>query len=75
MALESIIKESIMYYDNKFTQTEIDRAIRKVEIAIDKMVDIQDWGFGNYKTQEILDRLNSLNGELVSSKPKDNKRT
>ena len=62
-----------MYYDNKFTQTELDRAERKVEIAIDKLVDLQDWGFGNYKTQEILDRLNSLNSEIMASTPRTRK--
>lgn len=42
------------------TQTEKDRANRKVDIAIDKMVDLQDMGFGNGTITEILQKLNSL---------------
>lgn len=40
------------------TNTERDRAIKKVEIAIDKMIDLQDMGFGNDNIGRILERLN-----------------
>jgi len=42
------------------TQTKKDRANKKVEIAIDKMVDLQDMGFGNDAVDRILEKLNSL---------------
>ena len=46
------------------TQTEKDRAIKKVEIAIDKMVDLQDAGFGCDETARILEMLNRLRGNI-----------
>lgn len=36
------------------------RAIKKIEIAIDKMIDLQDAGYGCDKIQRILDLLNEL---------------
>ncbi len=42
------------------------RKIKKLEIAIDKMVDLQDAGFGNDNISRILERLNEeLNKEWV----------
>lgn len=45
------------------------RAIRKVDIAKDKMVDLQDAGYGCDKVSRILEMLNELywkieNGDL-----------
>jgi hypothetical protein len=37
-----------------------ERANRKVEKAIDAMIDIQDMGLGNDTVQRILDSLNGL---------------
>lgn len=45
----------------KHSQTEKDRANKKVEIAIDKMIDLQDLGFNNDTVTRILEKLNSLN--------------
>ena len=42
---------------NQFTLTEIKRAIKKFEIMIDKIVDLQDMGFGDARLQEIQDRV------------------
>lgn len=38
-----------------------ERAQRKVEKAIDAMIDIQDLGLGNDTVQRVLDLLNGLN--------------
>ena len=40
------------------TNTEQKRAVKKAEIAIDKMVDLQDMGFGNDNIARILEKLN-----------------
>ncbi len=48
----------------KYTQTELDKAEKKVQIAIDKMIDLQDMGFGNSKIETILQMLNSLETEI-----------
>lgn len=42
------------------SRTEKERASRKVEIAIDKMVDLQDAGFGCDDITRILEQLNRL---------------
>ena len=34
---------------------------KRVERAIDAMIDIQDKGYGSYEVQIILDMLNALN--------------
>lgn len=39
-------------------------AIRKVEIAIDKMIDLQDEGLGNENIARILEHLNELQRQL-----------
>lgn len=44
----------------KFTNREIERAEKKVQIAIDKMVDLKEMGFGNVQIETILQLLNSL---------------
>lgn len=48
------------------TQTEKDRAIKKVEIAIDKMVGLQDMGLGCDKVARLLDMLRSLESDINS---------
>ena len=48
----------------KHTKKEIRRAIRKIEIAIDKIIDLQDDGFGCDATARILESLNALLSEL-----------
>lgn len=50
----------------KPTYTEKERAIKKVHIAIDKMVDLQDMGFGTVEVQEILDKLNALESSIYN---------
>lgn len=46
------------------TRTEKEKAEKKVEIAIDKMVDLQDAGFGCDAITRILEQLNSLLNRL-----------
>lgn len=46
-------------------KTEKEKAIKKVQIAIDKMVDLQDMGLGNDNVARILERLNSEESELM----------
>lgn len=43
------------------------QALKKVEIAIDKMVDLQDTGRGNDNIARILERLNELHGQIERS--------
>lgn len=40
------------------------KAIKKVEIAIDKMIDLQDMGFGCDNITRILEKLNNLASQL-----------
>jgi len=42
------------------TRIEKDKAIKKVQIAINKMIDLQDMGLGTGDIQRILDALWSL---------------
>ena len=52
----------------EMTQTEKDKALKKVEIAIDKMIDLQqDFDLNTMQMSRILDSLNSLYG-FISSK-------
>lgn len=46
------------------TRTEKERAVKKVEIAIDKMVDLQDAGFGCDTVARILELLNRLRAQV-----------
>lgn len=48
--------------------TEKEKATKKVEIAIDKMIDLQDMGFGNDNIARILERLNHLQTEVYEKK-------
>ena len=41
------------------------RAIRKIEIAINKMVDLQDAGYGNANIARILEQLNHEITEIM----------
>ena len=41
-------------------QRKRERAQKKVEKAIDAMIDIQDMGLGNDTVQRVLDMLNGL---------------
>ena len=41
-------------------------AIRKIEIAIDKVIDIVDEGYGCDKTARILEMLRELENELLN---------
>jgi hypothetical protein len=47
----------------KHTKAETERAQKKVEIAIDKLVDLQDMGFGCDAITRALELLNGLNME------------
>ena len=49
------------------TRTEKERAIKRVEIAIDKMVALQDSGWGCDVVQRIIDQLNSLRTAIESA--------
>lgn len=42
-----------------------DRAEKKVQIAIDKMIDLQDAGFGCDAATRILEQLNALRHRIV----------
>lgn len=46
---------------DKQKQRKRERAQKKVEKAIDAMIDIQNMGLGNDTVQRILDMLNGLN--------------
>ncbi len=47
------------------TETEKRRAEKKVQIAIDKMVDLQDMGHGYDAVSRILDQLNNLETTIL----------
>lgn len=49
------------------TKKEIARAVKKVEIAIDKMVDLQDAGFGCDAVTRTLEQLNWLLAKIITS--------
>ncbi len=53
----------------KYTHTEVDRAVKKVQIAIDKMVDLQDMGHGDEMIERILDQLNMLEWKIEGKRP------
>jgi len=59
-----------MTFITKPTNTEKERALKKVEIAIDKMVDLQDMGFGCEKVARSLEKLNALWGEINGTRTK-----
>jgi hypothetical protein len=46
------------------TNTDRARAEKKVEIAIDKMVDLQDMGLGSDSVTRILEALNHLLNQI-----------
>lgn len=48
----------------KTTQRERDRAQKKVEIAIDKVIDLVDMGFGGNDTERILEALRRLESKV-----------
>ena len=50
------------------TRTELDKAIKKTEIAIDKMIDIQDMGFGDHEVSEALSALNAKLRKLYNTR-------
>jgi hypothetical protein len=62
-----LVKEEVM----RRTQREIDKAVKKVERAIDAMVDLQDDGWGCDTVTRVLEMLNSLRG-TIESKGGDN---
>jgi len=41
-----------------------EKAIKKVEIAIDKMIDLQDAGYNNDTIIRILEQLNELSNRI-----------
>lgn len=43
------------------------RALKKIYIAVDKMVDLKDEGYGCDKVARILELLNSLSVEIENS--------
>lgn len=50
------------------TKRQIEQAQKKVEIAIDKMVALQDMGFGNDAIARILEMLNNLHAGISDMK-------
>ena len=48
------------------TKYQRDRAIKKLEIAIDKLIDIQDMGFGDDAIGRALELLNAKLNRLRS---------
>jgi len=46
------------------TKRQIQQAQKKVEVAIDKMVALQDMGFGNDAIARILEMLNKLHNSI-----------
>ena len=55
---------------NQFTLTEIKRAIKKLEIMIDKIVDLQDMGFGTDTLTETQTRVHIMLHNLYSEESK-----
>jgi hypothetical protein len=51
----------------KRKQREIDKAVKKVERAIDAMIDLQDDGFGCDSISRVLEILNALRGTIESN--------
>lgn len=51
----------------KKTPTEKARAEKKVQIAIDKMIDLQDAGFACDAVTRILEQLNALENRIRES--------
>ena len=49
-------------------ETEKRRAEKKVEIAIDKMIDLQDMGAGCDTVSRVLDSLNSLASQINAAR-------
>ena len=41
------------------TKYQRERAVKKLEIAIDKLIDLQDMGFGNDQIARALELLNA----------------
>lgn len=52
----------------KLTKRDKDRAEKKVDRAIDALVDIQDLGFGCYAVTQALDLLNSIRSRIPNAK-------
>ena len=44
----------------KRKQREIDKAVKKIERAIDAMIDLQDDGWGRDSVSRLLEMLNAL---------------
>lgn len=51
----------------KKTQTEKDKAEKKVQIAIDKVIDLVEMGFGCNDTERILEALRRMEGKVQDS--------
>lgn len=48
----------------KITPSQRDRAVKKIEIAIDKLADLQDMGLGCDDITRALEILNSLRNRM-----------
>ena len=46
------------------TESERNWAIKKIEAAIDRMIDLQDAGYGNNAIARVLGELNSMRSDL-----------
>jgi len=49
------------------TCADRNKAEKKVQIAIDKMIDLQEMGFGSERITRILENLNSLVHEVLNN--------
>lgn len=52
--------------EDAMSKTEKDKAVKKVQIAIDKMIGLQDMGLNSDIVTRVLEMLNSLETEIQS---------
>lgn len=50
------------------TRKDRDRAEKKVQIVTDKMIDLQEMGFGCDRVTRIIENLNTLTHEVLNNK-------
>ena len=46
---------------------KMSRVLKKIEIAIAKLVDLQDAGYGCDRISRLLENLNSLHSEMLNN--------
>jgi len=50
------------------TKSEKNKALKRVERAIDAMVDLMDMGFGTGDVQRVLDSLNHIRSQIENER-------